>query len=82
MKTVTIRQLNHDLGGVLHWVEEGESVCITKRGKIVALLSPPPPTWRNRRPKRPDFAAQLKRIYGDKVFSTNLVVEDRQSRPC
>jgi hypothetical protein len=48
---------------------------------VVALLSPPPRNRRQRRAKRPDFAARLKRIYGDKVFPTNIVVEDRQSRP-
>jgi len=81
MKTATVRQLRHDFGSVLNWVEEGEAVSISKRGKVVALLSPPPPNRRHRGPKRPDFAARLKRIYGDKVFSTNIVVEDRNSRP-
>ena len=81
MKTATVRQLRHDFGSVLNWVEEGQAVSISKRGKIIALLSPPPRARRSRRPQRPDFAARLKRIYGDKVFSTNIVVEDRQSRP-
>lgn len=81
MKTATVRQLRHDFGSVLNWVEEGEAVSISKRGKVVALLSPPPRIQRQRRAKRPDFAARLKRIYGDKIFPTNIVVEDRQSRP-
>jgi len=81
MKTATVRQLRHDFGSVLNWVEEGEAVRISKRGKVVALLSPPPRNRRQRGAKRPDFAARLKRIYGDKMFSTNIVVEDRQSRP-
>ena len=41
MKTATIRQVRHDFGTVLDWVGEGEQVEISKRGKIVALLSPP-----------------------------------------
>ena len=81
MKRATVRQLRHDFGSVLNWVEEGEAVSISKRGKIVALLSPPPREERRRGTKRPDFAARLKRIYGDKVFSRNIVVEDRESRP-
>jgi len=81
MKTATVRQLRHDFGSVLNWVEEGEAVSISKRGKVVALLSPPTRMQRQRRAKRPDFAARLKRIYGDKTFATNIVVEDRQSRP-
>jgi len=82
MKTASVRQLRHDFGSVLLWVEEGEAVSISKRGKIIALLSPPPPARRGRVAKRPDFAARLKRIYGDKVFSRNIVVEDRESRAC
>jgi prevent-host-death family protein len=81
MKTATVRQLRHDFGSVLNWVEEGEAVSISKRGKVVALLSPPPRDRPKRGEKRPDFAARLKRIYGDKTFSGNIVVEDRESRP-
>ncbi|MGA2555286.1 MAG: type II toxin-antitoxin system prevent-host-death family antitoxin [Verrucomicrobiota bacterium] len=80
MKTATVRQLRHDFGSVLNWVEEGEAVRISKRGKTIALLSPPPRDRRRRRGKRPDFAARLKRIYGDKFFPTNIVVEERASR--
>ena len=80
MKTATVRQLRHDFGSVLDWVEEGEAVRISKRGKTVALLSPPPRDRRRRGRKRPDFAARLKRIYGDKIFPGNIVVEERESR--
>lgn len=80
MKTATVRELRHDFGTVLSWVEEGEAVQISKRGKVVALLSPPPPPKRLLRKKRPDFAARLKRIYGDKVLDGNIVVEERESR--
>jgi antitoxin (DNA-binding transcriptional repressor) of toxin-antitoxin stability system len=79
MKTATVRQLRHDFGSVLNWIEEGEAVGISKRGKIVALLSPP--SRPARRKRRPDFAARLKRIYGDKVLQGDVVVEDRESRP-
>jgi prevent-host-death family protein len=79
MKTATVRQLRHDFGTVLNWIEDGERVEISKRGKIIALLSPPTPIKSKPR-KRPDFAARLKRIYGDKVFSDNIVVEERNSR--
>jgi len=80
MKTATIRQVRHDFSTVLNWVEEGERGNVTKRGKVVAMISPPAPD--NRRPKkRPDFAARLKRIYRDKAFADNIVVEERNSRP-
>jgi prevent-host-death family protein len=80
MKTATIRQVRHDFSTVLNWVEEGERVNVTKRGKVVAMISPPAPD-KKRPKKRPDFAARLKRIYGDKVFTDNIVVEERNSRP-
>ena len=81
MRTATVRQLRHEFGMVLNWVEEGEPVEISKRGKIVAVLRPPP-TPKPARPKqRPDFAARLKRIYGDQVLSGDVIVEERESRP-
>lgn len=81
MKTATVRQLRHDFGSVLDWIEEGEPVRISKRGKIIALLSPPRPVKPTSARKRPDFVARFKRIYGDKALAGNIVVEDRESRP-
>lgn len=81
MKTATIRQIRHDFSTVLHWVEDGEQVEVSKRGKIVALITPPPAPKAARPKKRPDFAARLKRIYGDKALSGNIIVEERDSRP-
>jgi prevent-host-death family protein len=80
MKTATVRQLRHDFGTVLNWVEGGEQVGISKRGKVVALLTPPPATVPGRPKKRPDFTARLKRIYGDKILPGNIVVEERESK--
>lgn len=82
MKTATVRQLRHDFGSVLNWVEEGEAVGISKRGRIVALLSPPPVPKPSRRRTRPDFLGRLKRIYGDTFLRGDVVVEERDSRPC
>ncbi len=81
MKTVNLRQLRHDFGRALAWVEQGESVEISKRGKIIALLCPPPRPKAARPSKRPDFAARLKRIYGDLVLQGDPVVKERESRP-
>lgn len=82
MKTASIRQIRHDLGTVLSWIEDGEQVEVTNRGKIVALLSPPrPPVPARSRKKRPDFMARLQRIYGNKVLQGDVIVEERNSRP-
>jgi prevent-host-death family protein len=68
MKSATVRQLRHDFGTVLKWVEAGEPVEISKRGKVVALITPPPAPVRARAVKRPDFAARLKLRDGDRVI--------------
>jgi len=81
MRTATLRKLRHDFGSVFAWVEQGEPVGISKRGKIIALLSPPPAPKPARPRKRPDFAARLRRIYGGLVLQGDLVVEERESRP-
>jgi antitoxin (DNA-binding transcriptional repressor) of toxin-antitoxin stability system len=80
MRTATLRQLRHDFGSVFAWVEQGEPVGISKRGKIIALLSPPPAPRPPKARKRPEFAARLKRIYGDLVLPGDVVVEERESR--
>jgi antitoxin (DNA-binding transcriptional repressor) of toxin-antitoxin stability system len=80
MKMATVRQLRHDFGSVLSWIEDGEQVSISKRGKIIALMSPPV-LKRARRKKRPDFAARLKRIYGGTILPGDVIVEERNSRP-
>ena len=81
MKTATVRQIRHDFGTVLHWVEDGEHVAVSKRGKIVALISPPPVVKTAGPRKRPNFAARLQRIYGDKPLAGDVIVEERESRP-
>ncbi len=66
---------------VFAWVEPGEPVGTSRRGRIIALLFPPLAAKLARPKKRPDFAARLKRIYGDLVLPGDVVVEERESRP-
>jgi antitoxin (DNA-binding transcriptional repressor) of toxin-antitoxin stability system len=78
MKTANVRQLRHAFGEVMNLIAEGEQVEIVKKGKVIALLSPPP------RPKRkefklPDFEARRKRIFGDRVMPGNIIAEERES---
>jgi prevent-host-death family protein len=68
MKTATIRQVRHDFSSVLDWVAEGEQVEISKHGKVVALLTPPPAVKPTLRRKRPDLAARLKMRDGNRVI--------------
>jgi prevent-host-death family protein len=41
MTKATVRDLRYDFPSVLARVSRGESIAITKRGKIVAEISPP-----------------------------------------
>ena len=74
MKTATIRQVRHDFSTVLDWVSEGEYVEISKRGKVVALLTPPPHKPARAR-KRPDLAARLKIRDGNRVIPARAMNE-------
>jgi prevent-host-death family protein len=78
MKTANVRQLRHAFGSVLEWVADGQQVEIVKKGKVVALLSPPP-RKKTKKIKLPDFAARQKRIFGDKILPGNIVAEERES---
>ena len=42
MKTTTVRELRNNYSKVLKWVAKGEEVEVTRRGKIVAKVVPPP----------------------------------------
>ncbi len=78
MKTASIRELKHDTNTVLGWVISGERVEIQRRGKPVAMLSLP--ARKSKGTARPDFAARLKSIYGDKllpVTATELLAQER-----
>ena len=79
MKSANVRQLRHDFGSVMNWVADGEQVEIVKKGKIIALLSPPPPVAKQKKIKLPDFKARRKLIFGDRVMPGNIVAEERES---
>ena len=80
MKTANVRQLRHAFGDVMEWVTEGQQVNIVKKGKVIALLSPPPAA-RPKKLKLPDFAARRRRIFGERVIPGNIVAEERESYP-
>jgi len=68
MKTATVRDLRNNFAKLEAWLNNGEEVCIEKRGEPVALLT----AMRGNRGgklKNPDFAARRKAIWGSRVFS-------------
>jgi prevent-host-death family protein len=76
MKTATVRDLRNHFPRVAAWIAEGEPVEITKSGKPFARLVPAP-VAKLRKPVKPDIMAQLKEIWGDRVFSAEEVAQTR-----
>ena len=60
---------------VFRWIEEGETVELTKRGRVVGRVVPAPPA-KPRKFKMPDFAAIRREILGDDLKSRMLTPED------
>jgi prevent-host-death family protein len=40
MAVISVRELSHNTSGVVERVERGETIEITKRGRVVAVLQP------------------------------------------
>jgi antitoxin (DNA-binding transcriptional repressor) of toxin-antitoxin stability system len=68
MKTATVADLRNNFRRVSAWIEHGETVQILKRGRVFAHLVSLPPSEPAKMPKV-DFMAQLKEIWGDRIFS-------------
>jgi antitoxin (DNA-binding transcriptional repressor) of toxin-antitoxin stability system len=68
MKTATVADLRNNFRRVSSWIEHGETVQIIKRGRAFAQLRATPPSTPTLVPKV-DFMAQLKEIWGDRMFS-------------
>jgi antitoxin (DNA-binding transcriptional repressor) of toxin-antitoxin stability system len=63
MTKATVRDLRYGFPSVLSRLEHGDTIAITKRGKIVARLMPPLAEKR-RKKARPDFLGRIREIYG------------------
>lgn len=75
MRTATIADLRNHFPRVFRWIEDGEEVELTKRGRVVARLVPAPQTQPPKF-KVPDFAAMRKEVFGDDLESRMLTPED------
>ena len=73
MKTATVRDLRNSFPRVAAWIAEGESVEITKAGKLFARLMPPKTT----KLVKPDILVRLKKTWGNRVFSAQEVAAMR-----
>lgn len=77
MKQTTIRELKHQTSKVLAVVESGGTLEVCRRGKPVAVLSPP---GLAKKIEKPDFAGRMRKIYGDRILGntgTDLMAETR-----
>jgi antitoxin (DNA-binding transcriptional repressor) of toxin-antitoxin stability system len=75
MKKATVRDLRTRFPRIEGWLQEGETVTITKRHAVIALLSAPPAKV------RPDFARRFreprKRATPHRKGAVDLLLEER-----
>ncbi len=67
MKTATVRDLRTKFPVLARWMDNGEPVEITRRGRVIAHLTPAA-GGRAGKMKKPDMMKQLREIYGDHVM--------------
>ena len=82
MRRATVRDLRNRFARVLTWIEEGERVKVSSRGRVVATLVPE--RRKTRRVSWPDFLARLRTDWprGLKGRSiSELIDEGRGRRP-
>lgn len=79
MPSVNVRQLR-DSRQLFKWLDAGEVVELKKRNRVVARIVPESPKiqpveW-------PDFAARLKKQFGDRVLTpvADLIADRESSR--
>jgi len=67
MKTATVRDLRNSFARISRWLEAGEAVEVTKRGRLFARILPAAPPKGRHAPK-PDILARLRADFGDYVL--------------
>jgi antitoxin (DNA-binding transcriptional repressor) of toxin-antitoxin stability system len=63
MKTATVADLRNNFARISRWIEAGEEVEITKRGKKFARLRPETSRVGEATPEWPDRSAWRKRVF-------------------
>ena len=76
MGSVNLKEARARLSDLVRTVEHGESVTITRRGKIVARLMPPEtaPSYK----KAPDLSAFRASLKGEGKPLSQIVIENRR----
>jgi antitoxin (DNA-binding transcriptional repressor) of toxin-antitoxin stability system len=81
MKTATVRELRGQFPRLLGWLQAGETVAISRRGRVVARLVPPA-AEKSEAVRLPDFAAQRRAILGNRrprELPPSIVAVERES---
>jgi len=76
MKIVTVRDLRNSFARVSRWLEVGETVEVTKRGRVFARILPVAAAKSRRTPK-PDILARLQADFGTFVVTDEVYNEVR-----
>jgi antitoxin (DNA-binding transcriptional repressor) of toxin-antitoxin stability system len=74
MKTATVRELRNEFPRIEAWVHEGESINISKRGKVIATLVPALGAKASSQAlPKVDIMARLQETWGGRVFTMEQV---------
>ena len=79
MKRATVADLRNNFRRISAWIEHGETVQIIKRGRPIASLTGIGAGGATPALPKPDIMAQLKEVWGDRVFSTGEVQAMREA---
>ncbi len=77
MTKASVRDLRYDFKKIERLLLRGEEVQITKRKRVIARLVP---ETEGVKKEMPDFAARVRKIFGDKVLAVSgaeLIARDR-----
>lgn len=71
MKVASVRDLRNGFPRIEAWLQDGETVSIRKRGRVIATLVPADGMATGTPgPAKPDILSRLRRRWGGRVFST------------
>jgi antitoxin (DNA-binding transcriptional repressor) of toxin-antitoxin stability system len=62
MHTVTVRELRNNFPQIAAWLEAGETLMLTRRGKVLGRIEP---ALHKKDVVWPDFAARHRELWGD-----------------
>lgn len=78
MRTATVRELRNEFPRIEAWVNEGESIKISKRGKVIAMLVPALGNADSQpRPPKVDIMSRLRETWRERVLSMEQVATMR-----